>query len=71
MFKNKNRWKNAGLWVSIIAYIPTILASFQIQLTDPEWYTYEQTLKGIIAILVLLGILNDPTTNKKGFSDDK
>lgn len=62
-----SRLKNYGLWVSILALIPLILKQFGIYII-PEEYT--QITTAILSILVLAGILNNPTTENKGFLDD-
>ncbi|MGV3025957.1 phage holin [Clostridium thermobutyricum] len=62
-----SRLKNYGLWVAILALIPLILKQFGIYII-PEEYT--QITTAILSILVLAGILNNPTTENKGFLDD-
>ncbi|ENZ03360.1 phage holin [Clostridium thermobutyricum] len=62
-----SRLKNYGLWVSILALIPLILKQFGIYII-PEEYT--QITTAILSILVMAGILNNPTTENKGFLDD-
>lgn len=62
-----SRLKNYGLWVAILALIPLILKQFGIYII-PEDYT--QITTAILSILVMAGILNNPTTENKGFLDD-
>lgn len=62
-----SRLKNYGLWVAILALIPLILKQFGIYII-PEEYT--QITTAILSILVMAGILNNPTTENKGFLDD-
>lgn len=62
-----SRLKNYGLWVSILALIPLVLKQFGIYII-PEEYT--QITTAILSILVMAGILNNPTTENKGFLDD-
>lgn len=64
---NWSRLKNYGLWVAILALIPLILKQFGVYII-PEEYT--QITTAILSILVLAGILNNPTTENKGFLDD-
>jgi len=67
-----NRWKNYGLWAAILAFIPVFLDSLKtygIGVPLPE--NYDVLVKMILGILVLAGILNNPTTENKGFRDDK
>ncbi|MBN1042967.1 holin [Clostridium botulinum] len=65
---DKSRFKNYGLWVSIAALIPLILKSFGIEVIQGD---YEQIVQAILSILVMLGIVSNPTTDAKWFSDDK
>lgn len=64
----KSRLKNYGLWVSIIALIPMILKGFNLNILPTN---YEQLAMAILSIFVILGIVSDPTTDNKGFGDDK
>ncbi|MGL6173444.1 MAG: hypothetical protein ACRC1P_02395 [Cellulosilyticaceae bacterium] len=61
------RFKNYGLWVSIAALIPLILQAFGISII-PD---YNQIVNAILSILVMAGILSNPTTDNKWFGDDK
>ena len=63
-----SRFKNYGLWVSIAALIPMILKVFGIDVIPED---YENIVQTILSILVMAGILNNPTTKTKGFKDDK
>lgn len=64
----KNRLKNYGLWVSVAAFIPMVLEAFGLKVL-PE--NYQELVKALFGILVFLGIINNPTTENKGFSDDE
>lgn len=63
-----SRFKNYGLWVSILALIPMILSAFGVHIVPEEYQTITNT---ILSILVALGIVNNPTTQAKWFNDDK
>ena len=63
-----SRFKNYGLWVSIIAFIPMLLKGFNIDVLPANFDSIGTSLLGI---LVLLGIINNPQTDNKGFLDDK
>lgn len=63
-----NRFKNYGLWVSIAALIPILYEAFG-GVGFPE--KYNQIVNGVLGILVLLGILNNPTKDSRGYFDDK
>ena len=63
-----SRFKNYGLWVSICALVPMVFKVFGVNIL-PE--NYNEIVYAILSILVMAGILNNPTTSNKGFSDDK
>ncbi|MGG5461572.1 holin [Clostridium sp. B9] len=63
-----SRLKNYGLWMSVFALIPLILEGFDLSLLPKN---YNELVTAILSILVMAGILNNPTTQSKGFSDDK
>lgn len=65
---DKSRFKNYGLWVAIFALIPLILQGFGLDILPKN---YQDIVSGILGILVMAGILNNPTTDNKGFLDDK
>lgn len=67
-----NRFKNYGLWAAIFAFIPILvdsLGTYDINLILPD--NYAKLIQAFLGILVLAGILNNPTTANKGFKDDK
>lgn len=63
-----SRFKNYGLWVSILALIPMILSAFGIDIVPEEYQAITNT---VLSILVALGIVSNPTTQAKWFNDDK
>lgn len=63
-----SRFKNYGLWVSILSLIPMILSAFGVKIVSDE---YQPIMNTVLGILVALGILNNPTTSAKWFLDDK
>lgn len=66
------RWKNYGLWAAILAFIPLLsdsLGFYNINLLLPG--NYAELATAFLGILVLAGIINNPTTGNKGFGDDK
>lgn len=65
---DKSRFKNYGLWVSILALIPLVLNGFGVNVLPPN---YEEITQAILSILVMAGILSNPTTDSKWFGDDK
>jgi len=67
-----NRLKNYGLWSSLFAFIPIFLEGikiYNINIILPN--NYDIIVKALLGVLVLAGILNNPTTDNKGFGDDK
>ncbi|GFP74108.1 C1 family peptidase [Clostridium fungisolvens] len=64
----KTRLKNYGLWISVIALVPMVCKAFGLTILPDN---YNEIATGILGILVLLGILNNPTTETNGFKDDK
>jgi uncharacterized membrane protein len=69
---DKSRLKNYALWVSVAAFIGMMLQNFglftKLGLTND---TYSQLVNALLGVLVLAGILNNPTTLNSGFLDDK
>lgn len=63
----KERLKNYGLWLSVAALIPMILKGFNVNILPSN---YEQITMAILSILVMAGILNNPTTSNRGYLDD-
>lgn len=62
-----SRFKNYGLWVSVLALIPMLLSLFGVSIVPEEYETITHT---ILSILVTLGIINNPTTQCKWYVDD-
>ncbi|WP_432408574.1 holin [Wukongibacter sp. M2B1] len=65
------RLQNYGLWAAILAFIPLLADSlkvYDINVILPG--NYEGLVKGFLGILVLAGILSNPTTSNKGYLDD-
>lgn len=65
---NISRFKNYGLWVSIAALIPLVLKGFGVDILPGN---YEEIVVSVLGILVMAGILNNPTSNNTGYLDDK
>lgn len=62
-----NRFKNYGLWVSIAAFIPILYEAFG-KVGFPD--KYNVIVNGVLGIFVLLGILNNPAKETRGYFDD-
>lgn len=61
----QNRWKSPVVWVGIGGLILLILNSFnllpRLGLTEQ---TFNAIVESIISVLILIGILNNPTDSK-------
>lgn len=62
-----SRFKNYGLWLSIFAFIPLLLESFGLGVVPKN---YSEIVNSFLGILVIAGILNNPSTQNKGYLDD-
>ncbi len=65
---DKSRFRNYGLWISIAALIPMVLHTFGFDVLPDN---YQEITSAILSILVMLGILSNPTTDCKWYIDDK
>lgn len=63
-----SRLKNYGLWVSVFALIPLVLQGFNLSVLPSN---YNEIVTAVLSILVMAGLLNNPTTLTRGFGDDK
>lgn len=63
-----SRFKNYGLWVSILSLIPLVLHAFGVNVVAEEYQAITNT---VLTILVALGVVSNPTTTSKWFVDDK
>lgn len=63
------RMSNYGFWLSLAAFIPLTLQLFGNVDVLPN--NYEEIVNCSLALLVALGICNNPTTQSKFFLDDK
>ena len=61
------RFKNYGFVISLVSAILLALTQFGVQI-DNEYVM--NCVQAVLAILVLLGIVNNPMTASKGFRDD-
>lgn len=65
---DKSRFRNYGLWISVFALIPMVLHAFGFDVLPDN---YQEITSAILSILVMLGILSNPTTDCKWYIDDK
>ena len=59
----QNRWKSPVLWTSIVAQILSILMMAGVIDTGLT-QTVNQVAAGVLQLLVLVGVLNNPTDKK-------
>ena len=63
-----SRFKNYGLWLSISTLISLILQGFKIEILPDN---YQEIVNVILSIMVLVGVINHPTTNGNENSNNK
>ncbi|GGJ68257.1 phi LC3 family holin [Anoxybacillus voinovskiensis] len=64
----KKRLRNYGLWISLASFILLVLQTFGVQIDAGK---YNTIVNAVLTFFVTLGIINDPTTENKGYGDDK
>jgi uncharacterized membrane protein len=62
------RLKNYGLWIAVSAFALLVAQTAGLNITPEKW---NGLVDGFLGILVLAGIINNPTTIARGFFDDK
>lgn len=65
----KRRVSNYGFWISLSALIPLFLQVFGDKNILPS--NYDEIVNCILALLVALGVCNNPTTENRFYKDDK
>lgn len=65
---DNSRWKNYGLWVAIASFIPLVLQGVGLNILPAN---YTEIINALLGILVMAGIISNPTTSGKWFQDDK
>lgn len=69
MLNIKDRVHNRFFWVSIFAIIPLAAYTFGFDMNFiPE--NYKELVLAILNVLVLAGVINNPTTSNKWLGDD-
>ncbi|MEI5905615.1 phage holin [Bacillus spongiae] len=66
-----NRFKNYALWAAVLAFVPLLADSLQvydISVILPG--NYDNLVISFLGILVLAGVINNPTSGK-GLKDDE
>jgi uncharacterized membrane protein len=64
----KNRLRNYGFWTSVASLALLILQTVGVEVVPEQ---YDAIVQGVLALLVALGLVNNPATVNKGFMDDK
>ena len=64
----KLRANNYGFWASLIALLPILCQVLGYTKLPAD---YANTLNGFLAFFVAAGIISNPTTQSKGYLDDK
>jgi uncharacterized membrane protein len=64
----KNRLRNYGFWTSVASLVLLALQTAGVEVVPEQ---YEAIVQGVLALLVALGLVNNPATVNKGFMDDK
>ncbi|MBA4493415.1 phage holin [Paenactinomyces guangxiensis] len=62
-----SRFRNYGFWLSTAAFAMMLLKAFGMDIGNAE---YNEWVNSILGLLVMLGIINNPTTKNKGYLDD-
>ncbi|SDZ01194.1 phage holin [Thermoactinomyces sp. DSM 45892] len=65
-----NRWKNGGMWISLTGLVFLFLQNIGVDVSPVKQGAITTLIDSIVGLLVVLGILNNPTTGNKGFLDD-
>jgi phi LC3 family holin len=66
-----NRFKNAGLWLSLVGLVFLFLQTIGVDVSLSQQEAINRFVDAIVGVLVVAGILNNPTTDNMGFFDDK
>jgi len=64
----KLRARNYGFWVSLSSAVLIVLQLFGVAIVPEQW---NAVVNALLTVLVILGIVNNPATENKGFLDDK
>ncbi|NPV93046.1 MAG: holin [Firmicutes bacterium] len=63
----RKRLANYGLWVSMASLLLIVLQDFGLNINTSS---YRELINAMLAVMVGLGLVNDPTTSSQWFSDD-
>ncbi|MNO76454.1 Bacteriophage holin [compost metagenome] len=65
---DSSRFKNYALWISVFSLIPLILEAFGLNIIPKN---YNEIVTAILSVLVMAGIINNPSTDSKWYLDDE
>ena len=65
---DSSRFKNYALWISIFSLIPLILEAFGLNIIPKN---YNEIVTAILSVLVMAGIINNPSNESKWYLDDE
>lgn len=65
---DSSRFKNYALWISVFSLIPLILEAFGLNIIPQN---YNEIVTAILSVLVMAGIINNPSTESKWYLDDE
>ncbi|WP_315110081.1 phage holin [Clostridium intestinale] len=65
---DSSRFKNYALWISVFSLIPLILEAFGLNIIPKN---YNEIVTAILSVLVMAGIINNPSTESKWYLDDE
>lgn len=54
----KTRYKNYALWVAVASFVLLVLQTFGVDIASDKYY---EIVNGGLGILILLGIISNPT----------
>jgi uncharacterized membrane protein len=64
----KSRFRNYGLWVYFASLVFLLLHGVGVEIVDGY---YDRVVDFFLGMLVLFGIVNNPTTTHRGYLDDR
>ncbi|MDQ0418454.1 phi LC3 family holin [Croceifilum oryzae] len=68
---DNNRWKNSGMWISLTGLVFLFLQTIGVYISPVNQGAITTVIDSIVGLLVVLGILSNPTTKNQGFLDDE
>jgi phi LC3 family holin len=63
----KQRFKNYALWIAVASLGLIVSQAFGLEIAEDK---YNEIVNGVLTVLVLAGVVNNPTSGT-GFKDEK